>query len=138
MKKNEVQIGGSYTAKVSGKLTVVRILHESPHGGWDAINVETRRAVRIKTAARLRRDASPAAIKARLIKQIGAPADVDLLVRDEGTVVQFTPVTDAARRWVKEHLVSEGWQWLGVSLVVQHQYAEAIIDGMRADGLVLA
>jgi len=59
MKKNQVQIGGTYVAKVSGQLASVRIDAESPHGGWDATNVETRRKVRIKSPQRLRRAAAP-------------------------------------------------------------------------------
>jgi hypothetical protein len=54
MKKKDIQIGGRYLAKVSGKLTVVRIDRESRYGGWDATNVATKRSVRIKSAARLR------------------------------------------------------------------------------------
>jgi hypothetical protein len=55
VKKKEVEIGGLYTAKVSGKIATVRLVRESPYGGWDAINIDTNREVRIKTAARLRR-----------------------------------------------------------------------------------
>lgn len=55
MKKNEVEIGGTYTAKVSEKVQKVRIDGVSRHGGWDATNVATGRAVRIKSAQRLRR-----------------------------------------------------------------------------------
>lgn len=55
MKKSEVVIGAHYVAKVSGKLAVVRIVSESQYGGWDAINTETNRDVRIRGAARLRR-----------------------------------------------------------------------------------
>lgn len=54
MKKADVQIGGRYIAKVSGKLARVRIIGESIYGGWDATNEATGRDVRIKTAARLR------------------------------------------------------------------------------------
>ena len=54
MKKKDVKIGCKYIAKVSGKLQTVRILRESPYGGWDGINEETGREVRIKSAARLR------------------------------------------------------------------------------------
>lgn len=54
MKRADVVIGGIYIAKVSGQLTRVRILNESPFGGWDATNLETRRAVHIRSAARLR------------------------------------------------------------------------------------
>lgn len=58
MRKADVKVGGFYIAKVSGKLTRVKLLTESPYGGWDAVNIETNRAIRIKTAARLRRDVS--------------------------------------------------------------------------------
>jgi hypothetical protein len=39
---------------VSGALVNVRVTAESPFGGWDATNLSTGRAVRVKTAARLR------------------------------------------------------------------------------------
>lgn len=55
MKKADVEIGGNYVAKVSGKLVAVRIDRPSPYGGWDATNLATGRSVRIRTAARLRR-----------------------------------------------------------------------------------
>ena len=54
MKKKDIQIGGVYLAKVSGKLAQVRITGESRFGGWDAINCDTKRDVRIKSAQRLR------------------------------------------------------------------------------------
>jgi hypothetical protein len=57
MKKAQVQLGGTYVVKVSGVLTTVRITGESPYGGWDAVNTRTGRAVRIRSAARLRRPA---------------------------------------------------------------------------------
>ncbi|MCL4199666.1 MAG: hypothetical protein KJZ69_19385 [Phycisphaerales bacterium] len=54
MKKDQVRIGGTYTAKVSGKIAKVRIDAESRRGGWDATNIETKKRVRIKSAQRLR------------------------------------------------------------------------------------
>jgi hypothetical protein len=54
MKKNEVQIGGTYQAKVSDKVVSVRIDAENSHGGWDATNLATNKKVRIKSAQRLR------------------------------------------------------------------------------------
>ena len=60
MKKADVHIGHTYRAKVSGRLTAVRITGASPYGGWDAVNVETRRRVRIKSAQRLRADLTAA------------------------------------------------------------------------------
>lgn len=56
MKKAEVRIGGHYEAKVSGGIAVVRIVAISPFGGWTGTNIKTGRDVRIKTAARLRRE----------------------------------------------------------------------------------
>ncbi len=59
MKKNEVKIGSTYTAKVSGKIAKVRIDAESRHGGWDATNLGTKKKVRIKSAQRLRSEVGP-------------------------------------------------------------------------------
>ena len=58
MKKNEIEIGKTYMAKVTGKIVPIRIFRENPRGGWDAINTETKRTVRVKSAQRLRRKAS--------------------------------------------------------------------------------
>lgn len=54
MKKNEVKVGGIYTAKVTDKVVQVRIDAESRHGGWDATNLSTGKKVRIKSPIRLR------------------------------------------------------------------------------------
>ena len=59
MKKNEIQIGKHYVAKVSGKLVPVRIVQVSPYGGWDGVNTSSGREIRVKTAARLRRPVNP-------------------------------------------------------------------------------
>jgi len=55
MLKKDVVLRGIYIAKVSGKLTRIRLTGESKYGGWDAINEGTGRAIRIKSAAKLRR-----------------------------------------------------------------------------------
>lgn len=55
MKQKDVQVGGTYTVKVSGTLVPVKLLNESPYGGWNGVNITTGRAVRIRTAARLRK-----------------------------------------------------------------------------------
>lgn len=56
MKNSEIKIGKHYAAKVSGDITVVRIIAKSVLGGWDARNIHTGREIRIKSAARLRRE----------------------------------------------------------------------------------
>ena len=57
MKKANVEIGKEYVVKVSGKLQIVKLISENERGGWNGINVTTKRSIRIKTAARLRRSA---------------------------------------------------------------------------------
>lgn len=54
MKKNDVKVGETYRVKVSGSVADVRITGENPHGGWDGVNVATKRKVRIKSPQRLR------------------------------------------------------------------------------------
>ena len=54
MKKNEITIGSTYTAKITNRVVPVRIDRTNPHGGWDATNLATKKKVRIKSAAKLR------------------------------------------------------------------------------------
>lgn len=54
MKKAQIVVGGIYAAKVGGKIRPVRILAVSELGGWDVVNVETNRAIRVKSPQRLR------------------------------------------------------------------------------------
>ncbi len=60
MKSSEVKIGGVYAAKVTNKVVEVRIDAESQHGGWEATNLATGKKVRIKSAQRLRGEATAA------------------------------------------------------------------------------
>ncbi len=78
MKKNDVETGATYVAKVSGKLARVRIERESPHGGWEAVNVDTGRRVRIKSAQRLRFEA----VSPRRAKAIAAADQENARLRD--------------------------------------------------------
>ena len=55
MKKADVAIGETYVVKVSGQLVPVRIYAESIYGGWHGENLNTKRTIRIRTAAKLRR-----------------------------------------------------------------------------------
>ena len=70
MKKSEVKIGGTYTAKVSDKLVHVVVDAESRYGGWDATNLTTGKKIRIKSPARLR----PAPSPGRVLAVVGGDA----------------------------------------------------------------
>lgn len=54
MKKKEVVVGRTYMAKVSGRVVPVKLIAESPYGGWNSVNKATGRAVHVRSAARLR------------------------------------------------------------------------------------
>lgn len=71
VRKRDVENGGRYVAKVAGGLTVVKIVRESPHGGWEAVNERTGRAVRIKSAQRLRWPVKPGVSVALAIRGLG-------------------------------------------------------------------
>ena len=60
---------------------------------------------------------------------------LDVNVDGGGTVYLFTPITQLAREWVKEHLNLEGWQWLGSSFAVEHRFVGSLVEGMQGDGL---
>jgi len=91
MKKNEIKIGHVYNAKVTGKIVPVQIVSANPRGGWDGKNLSTGKAVRIKSAQRLRSEktaAKPAATSpARAKKAKKATKDA-----------KATPKADTAKR----------------------------------------
>ena len=60
MQKDNVHIGSTYIVKVSGTLAKVRITREHQRGGWYGTNLATGREIRIRTAARLRKEVIPA------------------------------------------------------------------------------
>ncbi len=73
MKKNEVKVGGVYTARVTDKLVEVRIDGENRHGGWDATNLATGKKIRIKGPQRLRGEAKGAIAKPAATKATTSP-----------------------------------------------------------------
>jgi hypothetical protein len=61
----------------------------------------------------------------------------DVLVRNEGTVFVFCPLTSAAKEWIDENVESEAYQWFGNALVVEHRFAWGLGRGMKDARLVL-
>jgi len=66
MRKADVEVGKVYSAKVSGKLVIVRLDRESRYGGWEGTNLYTGRSVRLRTAGRLRLEV-PESVVQRMI-----------------------------------------------------------------------
>ena len=75
MKKASVKVGQKYMAKVSGKPVRVVITGESRYGGWDALNPETNRTIRIKSAQRLRPVPTPKVVVAGTVEAAGPKPD---------------------------------------------------------------
>ena len=68
MKKNDVQIGATYLVKVASNLVPVKIDREHDNGGWTGTSAKTGKAIRIKSAQRLRKcldDAAPVVAQAK-------------------------------------------------------------------------
>jgi len=59
----------------------------------------------------------------------------DYQVRDEGSIVLLWPISAAAVAWCDEHLPEDRITWGGAT-VIEHRYADDIIEGLGADGLV--
>ncbi len=54
MKKDEVEVGGTYLAKVGTRQVEVRVERENGRGGWDASSVATGKPIRLKDPKHLR------------------------------------------------------------------------------------
>lgn len=61
----------------------------------------------------------------------------DVLVSDQGSIVVLQPMNGDARDWIDCMVQHEPYNWLGGGLCVEHRYADAIIDGMQDDGLIV-
>lgn len=60
----------------------------------------------------------------------------DISVLNEGTIFLFCAETDKGLDWLKAHLQTESWQWLGdKSVGVDHRLARAVCEGIQLDGL---
>jgi hypothetical protein len=59
---------------------------------------------------------------------------IDFVVRDEGTIWLFTPLTPAAVQFVSEH-IQEDAQYFGDSLAVDQRCVEGLLHGLKEHGL---
>jgi hypothetical protein len=62
----------------------------------------------------------------------------DVLVRYEGILFLFGPLTDRAKDWLEQNVEIEPWQWSGDTFVVEHRYTWGLGQGMKDAGLVIA
>lgn len=98
MKKDEIKIGHTYSAKVSDRVVTVRIDSTNTHGGWNATNTATGKRIRIKSAQRLRRavgDEVPAGRRTKKAAAEVTPADQGIAAaRAEAAEPEVNPTVE--------------------------------------------
>jgi len=96
MKKNEVKVGGVYTAKVTDKVVPVRI--DAVKGtGWSATNMATGKTIYIKSAQRLRGEAKGDAAKPAAPKATKSPTAATGAKRPAKATTKAKPKKAATR-----------------------------------------
>ena len=64
--------------------------------------------------------------------------ETDIVFSDQGSVIVFTPVTEAGTQWFEENVAWESWNQVGPSIVADHRPARAILEGLLDAGLRVA
>jgi hypothetical protein len=63
----------------------------------------------------------------------------DFIVENHGSIFLLRPVSDAASQWIDDHIGRDnGYQPYYPTVVIEHRYITNIVEGIVADGLVLA
>ncbi len=58
----------------------------------------------------------------------------DFTLTFDGSIFLLTPMTEAAREWVGEHLPEDAAQWYGAT-VIEHRFVQDIVQGIVDAGL---
>jgi hypothetical protein len=78
------------------------------------------------------------ALRSRLVQTTPIPEvqiqKHDFIVRDEGTIWLFTPLSESASEFLREH-IQEDAQYFGTSLCCEHRFARDLLAGLREHGL---
>jgi hypothetical protein len=59
----------------------------------------------------------------------------DITTNIAGSMIGFTGITDAGKLWLASEVQSEGWQWLGHTLYVDHRFAPELALAAENFGL---
>ena len=60
----------------------------------------------------------------------------DVTLLDQGSLIGFKPISDAAQEWFADNVHSEDWQWFGEVLWVDQRLARDLIAGIIDAGLL--
>ena len=61
----------------------------------------------------------------------------DFRFENHFSVVRLTPLADADRAWLAEHVQYDDGQMFGHGVVIEPRYAQPILEGLVADGLTV-
>jgi hypothetical protein len=74
-----------------------------------------------------------------VIQQSRKTISLDFILRDEGSIVLLTPVSPSAHEFVEERIGSDNdFQPYWPTVVIESRYAQAILEGVIAEGMVVA
>ena len=126
MKKDQVKIGEVYSVKVSGSMAPVRVDRENPRGGWDGTNMKTKKAVRIKSAQRLRGKAvwpprSRGKADAKKVGKAGDKGKPAKAKHDSGKKAKGMSGLDAAAK-----VLADAGEPLGCKTIVERMLAKGL------------
>jgi hypothetical protein len=62
----------------------------------------------------------------------------DITLNIAGSMVGFTGTTKAGADWLQHEVQHEGWQWLGHTLYVAHNYAPELAGHAENAGLTVS
>jgi hypothetical protein len=63
----------------------------------------------------------------------------DFSLRDEGSLILLTPLSPFAHEFVEERIGSDnGFQPYWPTVVIERRYAQAILEGVIAEGMVMS
>lgn len=63
--------------------------------------------------------------------------EIDFLVRPQGTIWTFEPLTERAKNFTGTDLDVADWQWLGPRFAVDHRPANDLVTALEDEGFVL-
>ena len=63
--------------------------------------------------------------------------EIDFLVRPQGTIWTFEPVTGRAKEFTDSNLDVQSWQWIGPAFGVDHRPANDLVTALEGEGFVL-
>jgi hypothetical protein len=62
---------------------------------------------------------------------------IDFLVRPQGSIWTFEPLTERAKNFTATDLDVQGWQWLGPVFGVDHRPANDLVTALQDEGFVV-